>query len=351
VWHTRVIHKSLARHLNALIPGVQDEVYASMDAIFGTDTENWKTLNLWDAWLGIVPKVTNRMLVGSPTCRNEEFLKCMVSFTDDVVRNSFLLNVWPKITHPVIAPLAVIPNWWHWRKSTKHVVPVIKQRLHDMARKEAGDPEYVDWVEPEDFITWDIRLAKAEGNFFELDPYVISKRLLPIEFAAIHTTVITGHNVILDLMSSDPERGYIPAIREEASRVLAEESGAWSKASLSRLYKVDSAIRESMRLSNFATTLVERKVITKEGITNTKEGWHAPYGGFITLNLQGIHHDQDHYPEPHTYDAFRHSRDREAFVKTGEGERDAEEGLRLKKLGMVTTSDMHLAFGHGRHAW
>ncbi|KAI3536949.1 cytochrome P450 [Colletotrichum paranaense] len=350
VWHTLVIHKSLARHLSTLIPAIEEEVSVAVDEAFGTNTEDWKTLNLWDAWLTIVPPVTNRMLVGEGVCRTKEFCKAMVSFVDQVILNCFALHMVPQTILPILGPLIALPNWWLWRKASKHSLPVIRKRLDDMAKKEAGDPAYESWVAPEDFITWDIRMAKAEKKFFELDPYVISKRLLPIQFAAIHTTVITGHSIVLDLLSSDPAKGYIEGIREEAERVLREEGGSWTKNGLSRLYRLDSAIRESQRLSNFSCTLMERKVIAKEGITNEQEGWHLPRGTFLTVNLEGLHHDDELNPNAREYDAFRTSRKREEYEAKPQSDRNLDEGLRLKNLGMVTTSDAHLPFGHGRHA-
>ncbi|ROT36464.1 cytochrome P450 [Sodiomyces alkalinus F11] len=364
-WYNRVIHKFLARNLPVLVPGLDQEVSHSVDVAFGAGTtpDDYKEVNLWNAWLGVVPQVTNRMLVGRDICRNEEFNKSMVAFVDAFVLNCLILNLIPKILHPVFGRLVTTPNWWHWRKATKHSVPVIEKRLRDFARKEAGDPAYDSWTPPEDFITWTIRLAKAENATAELDPYTISKRLLPIQFAAIHTTVLTGHGVLLDLLSSDPADGVLEGLREEAARVLAEdgEDGQdgqdgqgggrrWTKNALARLYRLDSAIRESQRVSNFSATLVERKVVAPEGLTNPAEGWHVPQGAYLTFNLQGLHHDPELYDRPEEYDAFRFSRPREAYEALPAEKKDPEEGLRLKKLGMVTTGDAHLAFGHGRHA-
>jgi len=348
----RTIHKHLARNIVGLIPAVQEEVHGAIDATFGNDTENWKSVNLWEAWLGIVPQVTNRIIIGAPLCRNQEFLKCQVGFADDVVRNSFLLDMFPRIFQPIVAPFFVLPNWWHWRKSYSHAKPVLEQRLYDMARKASGvDPAYEDWQPPEDMVTWLIRQAKSEGLGGELNAEMLSKRILPIEFAAIHTTVLTGFNLLLDLLSSDPSSGYLDAIREETSRVFAEENGAWTKRSLSRLPRTDSAIKESQRFSYFARALTHRKVVAPEGVTNTVEGWHAPYGSSLMLDLAGIHHDPELYPEPDKYDAWRFSREKEAYeAQLAEEKGDSEEAMRIKKLGMVTTSAEYLPFSHGRHA-
>jgi cytochrome P450 len=346
------LHKHLARNLIGLLPGIQDDVHACIDETFGPDTENWKTLNLWEAWLGIVPRVTNRVLVGEETCRSKAFTDSQVAFADTVVRNSFILNMFPKILHPVVAPLVVTPNWWLWRKSFRIIRPLIEKRQRDMAHKAAGHPAYDTWEPEECLITWLIRQAQADGCADELEPAVISKSLLPIEFAAIHTTVITGHNLILDLLSADPKENILGVLKEEVSRVFAaEKTGFWTKAGLSRLHRVDSAIRESMRLSHFATALTHRKVIAKDGITNTQEGWHAPYGSYLMLDLAGTHHDSEIYPEPNKFDPLRFSREREEFEARPQEEKDPEEALRVKRLGMVTTSDTYLPFSHGRHAW
>lgn len=344
-----VIHKSLARNLPGMITSIQEEVHDAVDDAFGKDTE-WRKINLWECWLGIVPKVTNRMLVGKPICRDETFLKSMVGFADAVVMNSFVLNMFPKVLQPIIGRLCMIPNWRLWNRSLKVVEPTFQKRLDDMARKLAGDPEYENWSPPEDFVTWMIRLATAEGRYGELNPASISKRLLPVEFAAIHTTVITGHNIILDLLASDPKEDYLERIREETNRVQQEDGGNWTINGLRRLYRTDSAIRESQRFSHFATSLIRRKVIAKGGLTNPTEGWHAPYGSFLILDLANVQHDEDLYENANNYDAFRYSRPREEYETRASERRDADEALKMAKLGMVTTSDAHLAFGHGRHA-
>ncbi|KAH8903432.1 cytochrome P450 [Coniochaeta sp. PMI_546] len=345
-----VLHKHLARNLIGLIPGIQEEVHGVLDEIFGVDTQDWKSVNLWEAWLGIVPRVTNRVLVGASICRDKKFLERVVLFADQVVMNSFILSMFPKIIHPIMGRIVTIRNWWSWWKASRIALPTIEKRLQDMMRKHAGEPGFENWAPTEDFITWVIRQSIVDGNTSELDAHMISKRLLPLEFAAIHTTVITGHSLLLDLLSSDPSLGYLDNIKEETARVFREEGGRWTKDGLSRLYKTDSAIRESQRLSNFATSLVKRKVIAREGITNQAEGWHAPYGALFMLNLAGVQHDADLYSNPYNYDAFRYSRVRIEYVERPREKKDKEEGLRVAKLGMVTTSDAHLAFGHGRHA-
>ena len=341
----QTIHKHLARNIISLLPTIQEEIHSAIEATLANVTEEeWTSINLWEFFLGIIPRITNAVLVGVPLCRDGEFLKNQVAFADDVVRNSFILMMVPSIFHPIVGPLVCLSNRLHWRKSYAVAKPFIKKRLDDMMK-----PENSDYKPPEDMLTWLIRQAKSDGLVAELNPVMLSKRLLPVEFAAIHTTVITAHSLLLDLLSSDPSQNCLAIIREETSRVFREENGNWTKRGLTSLHRTDSAIKESMRLSNFATALTHRKVIAPDGITNTVEGWHAPYGASLMLDLGNTHHDENLYPDPDKYDAFRFSRVREDYQASG-GNRDPEEAIRIMRLGMVTTSDSFLPFSHGRHA-
>lgn len=348
---TRALHKFLPRNLPGFIPDMGDEVRHAADLTLRHVTEEWTSVNLWDMWLSIVPRVTNRMLAGSDACRDETFLKAMISFTDDVVRNCILLRMLPRALHPVLGRLMAIPNWLHWWSAYRRVRPVIEKRLDDMTRQAEGDPRYEDWAPPEDCFTWVIRLAMAENSPQELDPVAISMRLLPLEFASIHTTVLTGHSWMLDLLSTPPEDAVLDVLRDEL-RAHEPASGVWSKAALLSLVRVDSSIRESQRVSNFHTTLVARVVVAPQGVRHPDFDWTIPKGVYVTVNLQGTHHDEELFDNARAYDPLRFARIREAWGRKPEERGDAGDGGRTAmSLGMVTTSDQHFAFGHGRHAW
>lgn len=105
-----------------------------------------------------------------------------------------------------------------------------------------------------------------------------------------------------------------------------------------------------MRLSNFATRGVPRKIIAKEGLRNDEEGWTAPYGSYVCVDQQNRHHDESIYPDPYVFDAFRFSRLREKYGAEHPDMQDSEEFLKMRNLSMTTTGENFLAFGHGKHA-
>lgn len=353
-YHEHVIHRSLARRLASLVPAIDEEVRSSIDKVYGSACgTDWKTFNIWDSLLEFVPPVTNRILVGRPLCDNKEYLQGMLGFSLAVTRDMILHPMVPFFIKPVVCRILGLSSKYNYWKTAKHSVPVIKQRLQDVAAVERGDPEKKGWQPPDDYITWQINLAKAEGRTDELDPHRIAQRIMPINFGSIHTTVLTGLSTFLDILSNDIEQNILESIREEIVEVKkGEPEGFWTKAGLAKLHRLDSAIRESMRISGFSQTLVARKVVAPEGLTDPVTGRHFAYGTTLSCPVWGTHHDKEVYGETaEKYDAFRYSREREQYATRTDTAKDSEEGLKVAQMGMVTTSVEHFPFGHGRHAW
>lgn len=353
-YHEHVVHRTLARHLTTLVPEIDEEVRIAVDRVYGSATEGeWKTFNVWDSLMDFVPSVTHRVLVGRPLCQNKEYIEGMIGFSLAVTRDLILHPMIPLIIKPVVCRILGLSSKWNYWKTAKHSLPVIRQRLKDMAAAERGDPHYKGWQPPEDYITWHLTVAKAEGRTDELDPYRIAQRILPLNFGSIHTTVLTAQGVFLDILSHDTEQNIIESILEEIRQVKKEEPGGyWTKAGLAKLHRLDSAIRESMRVGAFGQTMVQRKVVAPSGITDPISGLHFAYGTTLSCPVRATHHDHDTYGDTaRTYDAFRFSREREEYAARGNAERRPEDGLRLAKMGMVTTSTNHFPFGHGTHAW
>ena len=384
--HEDVIRKDLTRQLGSLTTEIMEELGSGFDQYWGFDTENWKEACVFENMMRIIARTSNRVIVGLPLCecrgcctntdriiadsyigRNEDFLTNMASFSQDIPISGQCIKLFPKILKPLVGPIITLPNRYHHYKCAKYTVPLVKQRFADMERKRQ-DPDYK-YEEPNDFLTWQIRDALKRGEPTEMTPEMISHRVLVVNFAAIHTSTFTVTNTLIDLISSPPEKGYLAGIREEAQRVLEEGNGVWTKAGLAKMIRVDSAIRESMRLSGFSSQGLVRKVVGNEGIT-LEDGLHLNKGINIGLSAYSIHHDETIYDDAMAYDAFRFSRAREAFAEsqgiptddlmtaekpmpngaaTNKGD-NLTEVLKHKNLSMVSTSETFLPFGHGRHA-
>ena len=357
-YHEHVLHKSLPRKVAALVPDLAEEVAHTLDHCMGTDTQAWKELGVHEIVDEIVGPTVNRMILGLPLCRDAEYLSEMHRFTMNAVTIMSVLQFTPSWLNPLIGRLLAIPVRCRFRNTSRYTLPIITERLANWTRKQ-NDPDF-EWQEPNDYLSWHIALATAEGRHDELEPDILARRILALNFAALHTTAMGTINCLLDLIASDPSDQYIPSLRQEFSEALATEGGKWTKNALNRCHRADSALRESLRVSNFMSRNVQKKVMPSSGITNHIENWHAPQGSFIAIDMHNPQHDPDIYPDPEVYDAFRFSRrsnnkdanpttsssdDKNVHLSPGTGT-----GNGNGNLSALTTSAIFLPFGHGRHA-
>lgn len=375
-YHEHVLHKSLPRKVGALVADIGDELAHTFDHIWGTDTESWKEVDVHESIDRLVAPTVNRMLVGLPLCRDATYLSEMHKFTMNAVTIMTVLQFTPSFLAPLVGRLLALPVAARLRNTSAYTLPIINERLANFQRK-STDPAFQQrWQEPNDYLSWHIALAMAENRPDELEPGMIGRRLMALNFAALHTTALGSINCLLDLVASDPAHGYLAGIREEVTRVLAEqEDGTWTKAGLNRCHRADSALRESLRVSNFMSRNVQKKVLLEGGVVNEQEGWCAPRGSYVAVDMHGPQHDEDIYPCPETYDAFRFSRSREVEIAAAarrnngsnkwiEGGRDGSGGggvgdggpfppappSRSNNTSTLTTGPTFLPFGHGRHA-
>ena len=346
-YHEHVIHKCLVRNLNAILPELDDEVPYAVEDVFGSDTENWRTVEVLSSFMRMIPGLTNRMIIGKPLCRERSFLDAVLGFTTDCIRTQSSMALVPLVLHPVVGNILSVATHYHYWLSSRWTLPIIKKRIADINKKDAGDPEYKNWKEPSDFITWSYRTAQSEGRRDEMHPTRIAQRIMPINFASIHTTSLTAYEALHSIVGSDPS--VLESLREEAHRIFTEEGG-WTKQGLNKMHRLDSAIRESQRASPISLTFSHRKVVAKEGVT-TPLGVHIPYGTIVSCPWTPLAADKELHDQPEIFDPFRYSRPREEYEAMSEEQKAGVDALKLKQTGLVTTGHSHLPFGHGRHAW
>lgn len=197
-----------------------------------------------------------------------------------------------------------------------------------------------------------VQLAKKDPQQLRED--VLVRRLLVLNMVAIHTTSIVTTNTILDLYSSPHKEEYLAGLREEVERVLREAGGEFSKNAINSMYRVDSAIRESMRISHLGDVGVRRDIIAEGGV-DVGDDLHLPKGAKVVFPNHGIHNDPDFYGETaNQWDGFRFSRPREDYLaqieKSGSETKDMSKVLEQKNQNLISTGTDFLSFGHGRHA-
>jgi len=139
-------------------------------------------------------------------------------------------------------------------------------------------------------------------------------------------------------------------MREEIEALV--ENQGWTKNTVSKMYKVDSFLRESQRFDGMAVgdspflplpllsflkplprnpVSLGRKVLKDFTLS---DGTCIPAGSSLSANSWSVHHDEAHYANPHVFDGFR-------FVREG--------GVKQPLMAIPTLD--YMAFGHGRPTW
>lgn len=350
--HHPLIVTTLTNQTGNLIPDLAEETENSLDELWGTDTGEWRDVCVYTSLQKSIGRVTNRIFVGKPVCRDPELLKQGIALAMDIPLSSQLLRLFPEFIRPLAAAVLMIPNRIHQRAFFKVLRPTIEQRLREYDERHR-DPEKNKALgpEPNDFLQWLVNQAKEMGDPYHMKPSTLALRVQVLNFASIHTSSFAITGAILDLVASKKE--IIDELRDEIRTVLAAHGGKWNKRALAQMEKLDSCFRESQRVNSFVTLGLGRRVVAKDGVT-TPEGLHIPRGNQVCVPGYAMHHDPEVYEAPDEFRPFRFSDMRKVAEGNGAAAEDKEAAQasylsRARKQWATTTNDF-LGFGHGRGA-
>jgi hypothetical protein len=96
-----------------------------------------------------------------------------------------------------------------------------------------------------------------------------------LNFASISSTAGVLTNLLLDLSGADPDLCYWEGLRAEVEKVQQEYKDVWTEESLAQLWKVDSALKESMRKWSVMSYGMPRKVISCIGFLTSVDSLHC----------------------------------------------------------------------------
>ncbi|KAL4251285.1 cytochrome P450 family protein [Abortiporus biennis] len=299
-WHVEIIKAQLTRQIAGVFPDVRDEIVASFADLIPPSNE-WMPVPALDVMRMIVARVSSRAFVGLPLCRNMDYLNIAIYHTIAIseARNQFTLL--PEIFKPVAAPF-------------------INERI-DML-KEYGE----NWADkPNDMLMWILETGLSRGA----DLREIVEMLLATDFAAIHTSSNSFAHALYHL-AANPE--YIQPLRDEVESVIGKQG--WSKTAMTNLRKIDSFMKESMRMNGINGTSIMRKAMRNFTLS---DGTYIPKDTILVAPSNATHTDEENYSNAHEFLPFRFSDIRD---EDGEG----------TKHHFVSTSADYISFGHGKHA-
>ncbi|KAI5816999.1 cytochrome P450 [Pyronema omphalodes] len=317
-YHIEIILKNLTNRLSSILPEVFDELIESFEDNTNI-TSDWTPVDNFSVMLKCISRTTNRLFVGLPLCRNENYLNHSIEFATAVSRGGATIDMFPFFMKPFVA------NFFANRdkalaKVITHVGPLFIERQKKM--KELGDA----WTDrPNDAVQWILEAAPPGTSLKNM-----CLRILFLNFAAIHTTSFAVSQVLYDL-AAHPE--YQEPLRQEIETVVTK-LGGWSKQALTAMKKLDSVLRESQRTSGVTTLTGMRKAMKNHTFS---DGTRVPKGTWVLAPTLAIHGDKDIYKDGLKWEGFRFSKMR-------------EQPEQKAKLQMVSGSTEYLAFGTGKHA-
>lgn len=312
------VRTKLTQSLNLITGDLVDETIDSLRDVYGT-VDGWETRKLRDDLMDVVARLSSRVFLGLPLCRDRRWLEITKSYTIDSFTISFIMRAAPWFMRPLAYWLN--PMSARLRKAVRDARKMIEPEVQ--RRKAAVDKAKAAGEKPPkmaDTIGWMYDVA----NGADLD-YVGGQ--LSLSMAAIHTTTETTCSAIIDLCNH-PE--VVPQLREEVIRVISE--GGWAKTSLYKLKLMDSFLKEGQRVRPMGATSMNRLVTER---TTLSDGTVLPKNARLMVATNFM--DPELYPEPEKFDAAR-------FLKMRS--REGEE----HNWQLVATTPAHMFFGHGQHA-
>lgn len=165
-----------------------------------------------------------------------------------------------------------------------------------------------DYVEPNTSLQWTINEAFRCWDRSEWTPSKLASRIIVFVIVTFQVTAIALTNTLFDIAASSDAQKWLQKLREESMEDFAREDGKLTMQSLSRMNRIDSALRESLRMNGGASSRGPTKeVIAPEGI-RLPDGTHVPQGVKIGISAYSIHHDASIYEDPQAFDPLRFSR-------------------------------------------
>ncbi|KAF5614628.1 ent-kaurene oxidase [Fusarium tjaetaba] len=315
----RTINKRLTKLLNHVTAPLSAEADFATKLLLGTSPE-WKELDFKEAMLDLVARLSSRVFLGNELCRNAKWLEISKSYSMNSFLAADLLRQYPKWFRPIACRFIPQCQLLRTQVAAGHTVlaPLLGKRqreLQEAMAKGKPAPPY------NDALQW--FAEESHGK-----PYDPVASQLSLSVVAINTTSDLVTETMLRLIER-PE--LVEDVRKEIVEVLNKEG--WSKKALFNMKLLDSVTKEAQRLKPITAAIMNRKA--KDRVT--LPGGLVLEKGDRCMSDLGSMYDPNIYPDPETFDGYRF------FRMRSDPEMES-------KAHLVSTSSIHMGFGHGRHA-
>ncbi|KAF9065878.1 cytochrome P450 [Rhodocollybia butyracea] len=322
-YHVDFLRTTLTHQLTGVFPDIYDEALCALpDAIPLSD--EWKTYSAPTTVMKIVCQTSNRMFVGAPVCRNADYQKVIIGFALEILKALIGFMALPSFFKPYVVPIFsnITPSI---RQCSAHLEPLILERREKQAASSDGNWE----DKPNDLLMW----CMDNGREAEQSVTNLTRRIILVNFAAIHMSTTALTYALYNLVTY-PE--CIPVLRQEVESIVGIHG--WSKRSLNKMLKLDSFLRETLRLHSVGTWGMQR--LTLKPFTFS-DGTRIPAGTMIGCPVVPMQTDPGLHNNPKEFQPWR-------FCGSTSGDTGDEDRKRF--LQLTSTTPDFIIFGHGKVA-
>ncbi|KAL5362268.1 cytochrome P450 [Aspergillus floccosus] len=322
ILHTHVLQTELTPRLGNLIPVIKSELDFALARELPSNltVDDWTPVCIYDVILRIVARISARTFVGLPTSRSEEWLDLSIHFTEYVFLTMAILRRFPRWMRPLIAPN--IPGYWAIRRGLGTANRIVGSLVRERRAQQTANPGN---EKPADLLQWMMDKASPSDG----QPEKLAHRQLILSLAAIHTTTASATQAVYDLCVHGH---YVDPLRREVLQAIAEDGGEYRKTTLTKMWDLDSFIKEVQRLNPPALLNFQRIVMRDLTLS---DGTVLPRGTHLAVPAADITNQADYDPE---FDGYRYSRRRRAHP------------AEAHRHQFATTDQTSLHFGHGKYA-
>jgi cytochrome P450 len=321
--HFRTLQEKLTPNLNYLTAAMQDELNFAVKKDLPECEDNWVAIKPYHSILRLVSRISARIFLGLPLCRDERWLEISTEFTENVFVSLVVLRLFPRFMHGVLSYF--LPSTWigrnYVRRAKKLLIPEIENRQRTMS--------YIDSTAKNEMnlLDWMLEIATPQ----ESKPSDLAHLEVVMSLASIHTSQMNAVHVLYDL-AAHPH--YVGELRDEIKDVILQDGKwtQWKKASFYKLKKLDSFMRESQRL-NPPSLLSYHRVMLQDHVL--RDGTLLSKGAHIAMPVNAIQNSIT--PNPDLFDPMRYYR-----LRQEEGQAHLHQ--------FATTEPNVLNFGHGKFA-
>ncbi|KAF3005234.1 hypothetical protein E8E14_003368 [Neopestalotiopsis sp. 37M] len=327
-YHPPLMRK-LARDVFGMVEEMMEEVKYQGTAVLGTET-SWTQRSVFVSVERLTAGAASAAVVGKELARDKNYIDNLIRWGNVTFIAGTITRAFPGLLRPIVGLLAILPSRYYFKKFAACLRPEMNKKLAELQKAcEAGvemDTANANVLEGH------LIEALSRKDPRELHPGLTAYRIIFFSTSAFQTMSAAATHLMFDLYSADPALGIVETLRSEIEAALRLTNGRWTAQALRAMPRLESTIRESMRLSAFSTRGCSRKVVSRDGYTTSK-GDFIPYGGTISIPQWSIQHDDAVYQEALSFKPFRFYNEKDDTC-----------------VSLATTSENFLPFGHGKHA-